>query len=242
LFFLLVRYEDVSVKQFNCKGDVGVKMFTLSAYKTSVEDMGKAWDFGQKPSLFNSYSYNFPFAGDGGTATAACGGGYRVGPNSEATSPLAADRPPTLDRNVDNIGGGSGAQGGTPLPSGTTNQTPFQRWTASTEYQDPDRLYNAFAHQREGQNVLFNDGHVTFETQANVGLDNDNIWQKWQTGPAKPTGANSRRDMQTGGYFPTCPLAQAVNYTSYKDVTRWADDDALLISDYQNAGKMPPGE
>jgi len=235
LFFLLLKYEDLSVSQFNCKGDVGVKKFTISAYVTSTDDIAKAWDFGFKPGLFNSYSYNFPFAD-----SAACGGGFRVGPNSEASSPLAADRPPTLDKNVDYIIGGTTLGGS--LPPGSTAQTPLTRWTAtpSAEYQDPDRLYNSFAHQREGQNVLFNDGHVAFEAQANVGLDNDNIWQKWPTGPAKPTGTTARKDIQVGGRFPQKPTG-ASNYVNYADITRWADDDALMISDFQNAGISPPG-
>lgn len=245
VFYLLVRLEDLSVKQFNCKGDVGVKQFTLSAYSASTDDMSKCWDFGFHPSLFNSYSYNMPFAGNGNTTSAACGGGFRVSPNSEASSPLAADRPPTLDKNVDYILGGT-TPGGS-LPAGVTASTPKARWDATplAEYQDPDRLYNSFAHQREGQNVLFNDAHVAFETQANVGLDNDNIWQKWPTpsNPAspKPSGGNARRDIQVGGLFPPSPGTAAVNYTAYSDITRWGDDDALLISDYQNAKKTCTG-
>jgi prepilin-type N-terminal cleavage/methylation domain-containing protein/prepilin-type processing-associated H-X9-DG protein len=240
IFFLLVKYEDLSVKQFNCKGDVGVKTFTLSGNPTNwgtIDDMSKCWDFGFKPGAFNSYSYNMPFAGNGGNTdkgSATCGDGYRVSPNSEATSPLAADRPPTLDRNVDYIGGGY-VPGGTPLPVGTINQTPNQRWT--TDYLDPDRVYNAFPHQREGQNVLFNDGHVTFENLANVGLDNDNIWQKW---PNTNTNAkpSTRQALQAGGYFPAKPPGGkgSASYASYKDICRWADDDALMVADYQDAG------
>jgi hypothetical protein len=35
---------------------------------------------------------------------------------------------------------------------------------------------NAVTHQSEGQNVLFLDGRVTFETRAFCGLDRDNIY------------------------------------------------------------------
>ncbi len=44
---------------------------------------------------------------------------------------------------------------------------------------DKDFLYNAYPHQREGQNILYNDGHVKFESTANVGINNDNIYQRW---------------------------------------------------------------
>jgi len=38
---------------------------------------------------------------------------------------------------------------------------------------------NAIAHEEEGQNVLFVDGHVSFEKKAFCGLDNDNIYTYW---------------------------------------------------------------
>ncbi len=41
---------------------------------------------------------------------------------------------------------------------------------------DTARAGNAFAHQLDGQNVLFLDGRVTFETRAYCGLDQDNIY------------------------------------------------------------------
>ena len=42
-----------------------------------------------------------------------------------------------------------------------------------------DKTGNSACHQREGQNVLFNDQHVTFEKTPNCGVAKDNIWKCW---------------------------------------------------------------
>lgn len=41
---------------------------------------------------------------------------------------------------------------------------------------------NAIAHEEEGQNVLFVDGHVGFENKAFCGINNDNIYTYWDGG------------------------------------------------------------
>jgi hypothetical protein len=83
---------------------------------------------------------------------------------------------------------------------------------------------------------LYNDGHTAFEAQANIGVDSDNIWQKWPSPwTTKPTGDTGKRDIEVGGYFPKRPTS--VNaYDTYTDIMRVGDDDALLISEWQNSG------
>jgi len=49
----------------------------------------------------------------------------------------------------------------------------------------------------DAQNVLFADGHVAYETQPNVGADQDNIYTFWSA-PDNPT----EQDIQ-GGTAPT---------------------------------------
>jgi prepilin-type N-terminal cleavage/methylation domain-containing protein len=236
IFYLLVKHEDLSVKSFNCKGDVGVKVFNLMDYTTEIEDFSAAYDFGLRPGAYNSYSYNIPFANN-----ANCGGGFRVNANSKSGSPVAADRNPTLDRNVGSNGyiqGGSVAGGTMGASEPLQAKTPYDRWTGTTlEYKDPDLLYNSFTHQREGQNVLFNDNHVVFETKANVGTNDDNIWQKWTKYPLT-AGEDGQKESQVGGYFPPYPTA-GQTYNTYDDIVRMAEDDALLISDNQEAGLAP---
>ena len=253
IFYLLVKYQDVSVKQFICKGDVGAKVFKLTDYTTTVvTEFSKAWDFGEKPGQYCSYSYHNPFSPSSETTTTSRIAGFPVGGSSSPAMPLAADRNPTLDRNVsyldrENIeqGGGTGA-----LPE-SGKKSPYQYWSSSgggtpepscttCTYQDPDLVWNSFAHQREGQNVLFNDGHVSFERTANVGIDNDNIWQSW---PSVPLGTYSKFEREVGGYFAKAqsPCLEPI-YGRTTDTPvggSWfpaAADDSLLISDRQDCG------
>jgi prepilin-type N-terminal cleavage/methylation domain-containing protein len=239
VFYSLVKYEDVSPKQFTCKGDSGAEVFKLTTYTSanSQTDLTKVWDFGSQPGRHNSYSYHMPFTRNN-TGTVP---GFPISMNSKPTCPLAADRNPTMDKNANPsyISGGA-ALGGTAASSPSGLQTPYQRWV--TEYKDPDLLYNSYAHQREGQNVLFNDNHVKFEATANVGINNDNIWQQWSTFVA--TGSSpvpsTPQSIETGGKFPDKPAAGAGYAGGYSTIVPADFDDALLIGETQDGGIAPP--
>lgn len=228
VFYLLVRYEDTSVKQFNCKGDVGVKTFKLTDFPQTqyahCTDLTKAYDFGTKPGNYNSYSYQNPFQ------TNAANGSANRGPNANSppSMPMAADRNPTLDRNVNYIES-AGALGGQ-VPPGSIERTPNQDWTTNgNEYKDKDIVYNSFAHQREGQNILFADGHVTFSKTANVGIDNDNIWQQWPAATLT-SGTAAKKEREAGGRFPR--YANTGGYQSpYTQTDPLSITDSLLISE-----------
>jgi prepilin-type N-terminal cleavage/methylation domain-containing protein len=244
LYYLLVKFEDVSVKQFNCHGDSGVTPFKLTdpqnATLPSINDYLKAWDFGRSPGKYNSYSYHNPYSWSGAE-------GFGITSNSPPASPLAADRNPALDRNAmlyikgGTIEGGSSVEkdsDGNPIP------TPRQRWDTAGgtinmgEYSDPTGMYNSASHQREGQNVLFNDGSVKFESKANVGIDNDNIWQRVAVPPDAPTEIPPRkRTREVGGYFPYMPGSAGTksNFASPMSAIYPAMvGDALLVSEHQD--------
>lgn len=232
LLYMLVKYEDVSPKQFNCKGDSGAEIFKLSTYTSTTQtDLTKVYDFGTVPGKHNSYAYHFPFARALNSTSLT---GFAISVNNKPSCPLAADRNPGLDKNAQTYILGGTNKGGT-IPSGSPpgTETPFQRWVTSSnnEYKDPDLLYNSAAHQREGQNVLYNDGHVKFETQANVGVDNDNIYQRWAppdwvtptTGPStKPLKA----DREAGGVFPL-----ATGTPAYSTLVPGDVEDAMLVNE-----------
>ena len=161
-FFLLVKYAEVQTKQFVCKGDAGARVFKLSdgvSQSTDVlEDVTEVWDFGKKTGIYCSYSYHLPYNNTAGAT------GFPLSSISNSASPIAADRNPYLDRNAaDYI---DGTADGEDAPS----------WTDG-EYYDQDKTGNSAAHQREGQNVLFNDTHVAFARYPNCGIANDNIWK-----------------------------------------------------------------
>jgi prepilin-type N-terminal cleavage/methylation domain-containing protein len=234
LFYMLIKYEDVSPKQFNCKGDSGAEIFKITTYTTTQTDLTKVYDFGTVPGKHNSYSYHFPFARTNGTTSPASG--MPVSVNSQPGCPVAADRNPGLDKNAATYILGGGQAGGT-LPAGVTADLPGDPavWANNNNaYADKDLEYNAYPHQREGQNVLYNDSHVKFETTANVGINNDNIYQRWNAGTpgwVAPPGMSTsplKQGLEAAGLFPAMNGSQPANYPELVpgDVT-----DAMLINE-----------
>jgi len=151
-FYLLIKYIDVTPKQFLCEGDDGVQEFTLSkAGRTRATNIRQLWDFGNGrsgfwPGEFCSYSYHIPFqvdnprSGIGEPDTVS----YGITGMSNPASPVCADRNPHLDKNI--------------------------------LYLEPGVKENAAAHQGKGQNVLYKDGHVKFEKEVTCGINGDNIY------------------------------------------------------------------
>jgi prepilin-type N-terminal cleavage/methylation domain-containing protein/prepilin-type processing-associated H-X9-DG protein len=78
---------------------------------------------------------------------------------------------------------------------------------------------NALAHQEEGQNVLFMDGHVGFEEVPFCGINEDNIYTYWDGG-----------DLRIGA-IPICG----------PDVTPMDREDSLLVHDDEPAVAPPKG-
>jgi len=214
-FYLLVKYSDVTPKQFVCKGDIGTKVFQLSEATTladDIDDVTKVWDFGDTqstaliPAQYCSYSYHMPYA-DKQRSTP----GFPITSVSNPASPLCADRSPCLDKNAEVYLCGNDPD--EEAPSWCTEPEP-------PHYCDEDKTGNAAAHQREGQNVLFNDQHVDFEKFPNVGIANDNIWQHWP-GTTPPQTAEER---EVGNCDTDCPQQNG-------DGAPQAEKDAYLVTD-----------
>jgi prepilin-type N-terminal cleavage/methylation domain-containing protein len=156
-FFLLVKFAEVTPKSFICKGDSGTTEFKLSE-ETPVPpatfELIDAWDFGSAPTKHCSYSYHFPF------------GKWGLTTSSEPGMAVAADRNPWII-----------PPGGTVMPGDWANFKPAGApYNGSAEDQ---KRGNSVAHNVEGQNVLFLDGHVYFEKRSYCGIEDDNIYTKW---------------------------------------------------------------
>jgi prepilin-type N-terminal cleavage/methylation domain-containing protein len=184
-FYLLIKYADLVPKNFICKGDAGSVEFPikdiidadLPSGKQMV-DFAEAWDFGNTPAKHYSYSLQNPFI----TIHRAANGRivfdmYPVTPDGSPEKPIASDRNPYLDfyakgLQVQQIFGYLDGKHKYDI-----EEEPY--WDNDDGYIDVDKTSNSASHQREGQNVLFNDHHVKFEPFPNCGIDKDNIFKWW---------------------------------------------------------------
>jgi prepilin-type N-terminal cleavage/methylation domain-containing protein len=191
-FFMLIKYGDATTKLFVCKGDVGSQVFEMAAAaigdpSVALLSLTDVWDFGgeqqiPKPALFCTYALHMPFKN--ASHLTIPNARYPLSSTSNPASPLVADRNPALDKNADYFYGLDG-QGDPPT------------WEDG-EYYDPDKTGNSACHSREGQNVLYVGGNVTFEKYPNVGIEKDNIYAGW--GAADPTP--EQKQLPDFGEFP----------------------------------------
>jgi len=228
--FMLVKSYDVTPSQFVCKGDTGTKEFKLADTGTTVTDMSIVWDFGNgtgavgsypKPGQYNSYAYHSPYG------TGVSGTNFPISATSNPGSPVCSDRNPYLDKNAwgNTAGMCTGYLDHGDLAPGAV----AAYWDATSgigEYKDPDKTGNCAAHQREGQNVLFNDGHASFEKYPNVGIENDHIWKHW----AETTPPTEASDRQVGG-LTSSSTGTAAGANGGTTNVPMSDKDAYLVSE-----------
>ena len=160
-FYLLVKYAEVTPKQFVCKGESDTREFTFADLGTGVVQSGMtltdAWDFGPggtaNPTYeYCSYSYHHPFAS------------YALTTTHEPTMAVAADRNPWMTDPTER---------GTELSF--TMFIPDEDGVSGSTSESA-RVGNTDAHQLEGQNVLFLDSHVGMEKRSYCGTEMDNIY------------------------------------------------------------------
>jgi type II secretory pathway pseudopilin PulG len=159
-FYLLVKYSLAKPKQFVCKGDAGAVEWRINEDPMAPYvgmDMTQAWDFGEGPvgRSGGPIYWLLPYPGE--VVSYSYHMPYSLGGSIETfvitdlsnpASPVCADRNPYLDKNAPDTPGD---------PNGI-------------------RSYNSASHFGWGQNVLYKDGHVRFETSPIVGLGGDNIY------------------------------------------------------------------
>jgi len=197
--YLLVREADVSPKSFVCPAG-GETEFSGRNDGNGGQpyDIVDLFDFGnpndpinnqpaEGPTRCVSYAYHCPYAVTG-SPTARKGSFAATGSRS-ASFAVMADKNPyfdnklpgkgdvTADNYVDRVGmlGANQADG-----DWTTSGVVLQKYQKDCA--------NAQPHSREGQNVLYADGHSAYETRPDVGTRNDNIYMPWpSSAPANQT-------------------------------------------------------
>jgi prepilin-type N-terminal cleavage/methylation domain-containing protein len=168
--FYLIKYADASPKSFICGSDIGAKVFKLSDYPPNTvynDNIVEAWDFGptdfgvgrpNSPRVYYSYAYQYPFPQLGKP------GYFPISPLSESGIAIMADSSPYIALTFDttwkyfkrkNSGTLTSCRGGT---------------------DEKERFGNSPNHKGEGQNVMYNDNHISWYDVPYCGFENDNIY------------------------------------------------------------------
>ena len=155
--FLLIRTEDITAEVFTCPSGNATKWDYGGGSNT-------AQNFVNFPLAFKTYlgySYADPYPTD--TATSV---GYKM--NNSLTPDFAV----AGDISCGITGGQSDDVFGT---------------SSSTDAQTYQRLANSNNHNKDGQNVLYGDGHVEFQNNTWVGTAKDNIYTAESAGQTNPS-------------------------------------------------------
>jgi prepilin-type N-terminal cleavage/methylation domain-containing protein len=189
--YLLVKIADTTPDQFICPGSDN-KKFELSNFEmpsgTQYQSLTftDVWDFGNAADTKTSftmgkghvtYSYQSPMP----ISTATSAYVYPITTTSNPARPVMADRNPFWTYG---------------------NQAYMYNWdgaaTSNKPYQASLQQGNNIYHQKDGQNVLYADLHVKFEKQANIGIQQDNIYTYWGTSTLNGTADEYKRQCGKG--------------------------------------------
>lgn len=170
-WYMLVREADVAPKSFVCPQSDHIEWDGKNPQNLDIVEV---WDFGSDPYKHVSYAMHNPY------------GKFLANEKLPASFAVAADMSPWF-------------KDGDIIQPGKDNQPP-----QIIKLTDPSTwiLGNSINHQKldkpaEGHNVLYADGHNSYETKPNVGVNKDNIFT-YQSTDKDPT----EQDIQ-GGTNPT---------------------------------------
>lgn len=158
-FYKLVKFAEVTPKSFLCRGDTGVIQF-----QDSTIDLTDLFDFAHPPAIpaadgwkYCSYTYHCPYPGTTGT-------GFPLTTSSDPGMAVAGDLNPWFARPEH------------PAYDFPNKTTAYPNGFKPLGTREEIKLGNSWAHQNDGQNVLFADGHASFEKTSACGVNEDNIY------------------------------------------------------------------
>jgi prepilin-type N-terminal cleavage/methylation domain-containing protein/prepilin-type processing-associated H-X9-DG protein len=135
--------------------DIGSEVFTCPSSNAQKDDYGGGANSAQNRSNFTniqnnlSYSYANPYP-----SSIAVGSGYKLNAGSVGSDfAIAADINPGITGNGTDV-----------------------RVVKSNSPSSQMKFGNSANHDRDGQNILYGDGHVSFENNPFVGVNRDNIF------------------------------------------------------------------
>jgi prepilin-type N-terminal cleavage/methylation domain-containing protein/prepilin-type processing-associated H-X9-DG protein len=214
--YLLVREADVSPKSFVCPAS---NETAFDGKNDANRDIVQLWDFGPTPYNHVSYSYHTPYKGTATTPVGNSGKKNRFAADGTRSAAFAvmADKNPFYDERLNFVGSGA-------------TQTTYMGLSQPLNISDTAPRHeilvaNAQPHDREGQNVLFADGHSSYETRTDVGVKNDNIYTRW-------TSATPAQTTQTA-------WRQGLLGTSVHQAVPMTRDDSMLVNDKSAFNTFP---
>jgi len=192
-FYMLVKYMEMPTRVFVCGGDEGTTEFKLSDLTAIPSDfeLTDAWDFGPPSEATEhcSYAYHMPF------------GIYPLTTSRDPNLAVAADRSPWIKSPAADAGIFVNFMPDIPPYCGSAEMA---------------RAGNAVSHQNDGQNVLFLDGRVNFETRSYCGATNADAPAAFVDAPDNIYTISYNRE--TGDPFGGVPSAQFNPANEYDSV------------------------
>ena len=243
--YLLVRVADVDPKSFVCRS--GDETPFKGVGGSANVDMVELWDFGGEtvsesvdgetltyaegePREHQSYAYQLPYATGGNFQNSA----RPASATASASTAILADKNPWQDPKLDYDSSATLVQKKRNymmlidyLRVGWTDVPPDPLRTSTTAWQV--QITNSQPHGREGQNVLFGDGHADFEKRPDISYQNDNIYTMFadSAGPPSYNEYDRRTGMNRPESTPSVINLSKGTACSYPRT----DEDALLVND-----------
>ena len=244
--YLLIRETDVTPKQFVCpSGDQKpYKGENAGGVGGEALDIVELWDFGMYmgtsigagrgpqhgPCNHVSYSYQLPYDVTSGAFPA-----YPPDSSADASMAIMADKNPWYDPELMYIELSN-------LKSNPDASETYVSFVSMIDFQDtidgepnPDwerwmvEVGNAQPHLRQGQEILWGDGHATFGRRPDVGVKNDNIYAPYGGTDSPPWTV---RHIRRGGFYPPPPrLGSAANRPKCGIDSFLVNDDHIRFGD-----------
>lgn len=226
--YLLVREADVSPKSFVC-GAGGQTAY--DGTNRNGLDLVELWDFGnpnytvgtgatakscgEGPKGHVSYGFHQPF------------GNFAASGASTASFAILADKNPWFDPKLVEK-----------APNSATADDFSGIIQRIAHYWDPSvnaerwqlQVANAFAHSREGQNVVFGDGHAEYCKTADVGVKHDNIYTKQAASVAGNEGP-IRGGITAVGTYVAPVLGGPFDPLTKPNILPTTGQDSLMVND-----------
>jgi prepilin-type N-terminal cleavage/methylation domain-containing protein/prepilin-type processing-associated H-X9-DG protein len=162
--YLLLRTQEITPEVFVCPSSNAEKWDFGGGTNTALN--WSNWQSGTGIQRNLSYSYQNPYPDSNATS-----GGFRLNNSVGAEFAIAADINPGAANLTDFRGGHAVAGGG-----GGSNDNVL--YVTSTSSARDMRFGNSNNHDEDGQNVLYGDGHVEFQSNPFCGVQRDNIYAR----------------------------------------------------------------